>query len=158
MNPLEAAFPGLVGTDYRVTSPADDQYNCIAWAASESDRWWWPDALGTAYWPDGVRRAETPEAFATAYATAGFTSAPDDLLEPGVEKIAVFVKGGKPTHAARQLASGRWTSKLGRTEDIEHDLHALAGDIYGAVGFFLQRTRPTTPASLPTTGAAVRGN
>jgi len=142
MNPLEAIFLGLVGTDYRVTSPADDEYNCIAWAATEADRWWWPDPLGTSYWPDGVMRAETTEAFIAAYATAGFTSADDDSLQPDVEKIAVYVKAGKPTHAARQLASGRWTSKLGRAEDIEHELSALTGNVYGIVGFFLQRTQP----------------
>src|SRR5262249_6606580 len=56
MNPLELVFPNLTGTDYRVTSPADDAYNCLAWAAAESDRWWWPDALGGYYWPAGVPR------------------------------------------------------------------------------------------------------
>ena len=55
MNPLEIALPGLAGTNYRVTSPADDGYNCIAWAATETDRWWWPDPFGAGYWPeDGV--------------------------------------------------------------------------------------------------------
>jgi hypothetical protein len=39
----------------------------------------------------------------------------------------------EPTHAARQLPSGRWTSKLVLREDIEHDLHALSGEAY--VGF-----------------------
>jgi hypothetical protein len=143
MNPLEIAFPGLAGTNYRVTSPADDGYNCIAWSATETDRWWWPDPLGAGYWPEGVVRAETQEAFVAAYATIGFVSAVDDSLQPGVEKIAVYAKGGRPTHAARQLPSGRWTSKLGRAEDIEHDLPALAGDVYGAVAFILQRPRPT---------------
>ena len=33
-----------------------------------------------------------------------------------------------PTHAARQLANGWWTSKLGPSFDIEHiDLNAIAG-------------------------------
>jgi hypothetical protein len=36
MNPLEIVLPGLAGTDYRVTSPIDDGYNCIAWAATQS--------------------------------------------------------------------------------------------------------------------------
>jgi hypothetical protein len=74
-------------------------------------------------------------------------------LEPGLEKIAIFAKGGRPTHAARQLGSGRWTSKLGRAEDIEHDLRALEGEAYGAVAFFLQRPRATGRAN----GQHVRG-
>jgi hypothetical protein len=143
MNPLEVVFPELAGTAYRVTSPADNGYNCIAWAAGEADRWWWPDPLGVSYWPDGVPRAETLEAFAAAYAAVGFVPASDDSFQPEVEKVAVYARGGKPTHVARQLPSGRWTSKLGRAEDIEHDLAALAGDIYGAVAFILQRPRPS---------------
>jgi hypothetical protein len=51
----------------------------------------------------------------------------------------VYARGGKPTHAARPLSSGRWVSKLGRAEDIEHELNALAGDLYGVVALVLQR-------------------
>jgi hypothetical protein len=142
MNPLELIFPGLAGTDYRVTSSADDAYNCIAWSVHEVDQWWWPDPLGASYWPEGVPRAETSEAFTAAYSAVGFAVATDDSLQPGDEKIAVYVKDGKPTHGARQLPSGRWTSKLGRAEDIEHPLAALVGNVYGVVGFILQRSRP----------------
>jgi hypothetical protein len=46
---------------------------------------------------------------------------------------------GVPTHAARLLPSGLWTSKLGEWEDIEHDLHALEGDVYGTVALLLKR-------------------
>ncbi|MCI0637958.1 MAG: hypothetical protein L0Y72_23715 [Gemmataceae bacterium] len=42
-----------------------------------------------------------------------------------------------PTHAARQLPTGRWSSKLGPSEDIEHDLHALEGEIYGTIALKL---------------------
>lgn len=50
------------------------------------------------------------------------------------------------SHVARQLPDGRWTSKLGPDEDIEHnDLHALEGDVgvyplcYGVVIRFMRR-------------------
>jgi hypothetical protein len=46
---------------------------------------------------------------------------------------------GVPTHAARLLPSGLWTSKLGEWEDIEHDLLALEGDVYGTVALLLKR-------------------
>lgn len=39
----------------------------------------------------------------------------------------------------RQLPTGRWTSKLGQAEDIEHDLRALEGEIYRAVALILKR-------------------
>lgn len=38
---------------------------------------------------------------------------------------------GIPSHAARQLPNGRWTSKCGQAEDIEHDLRDLEGRLYG---------------------------
>jgi hypothetical protein len=47
-------------------------------------------------------------------------------------------------HAARQLPTGHWTSKLGESEDIEHRLHDLEGLIYGQVVLVLARTRPST--------------
>src|SRR5207244_363796 len=40
---LEALFPGLRGTSYRITSPPDSAYNCVAWAAGDQASWWWPD-------------------------------------------------------------------------------------------------------------------
>jgi hypothetical protein len=47
---------------------------------------------------------------------------------------------GTPTHMARQLSNGNWTSKLGDAEDIEHaQLEQLEGDIYGVAYQFLRR-------------------
>jgi regulator of protease activity HflC (stomatin/prohibitin superfamily) len=48
---------------------------------------------------------------------------------------------GIPVHAARQLPSGMWTSKLGALEDIEHQLEGLAGDRYGKIGQILKRSK-----------------
>jgi hypothetical protein len=60
-----------------------------------------------------------------------------------MEKVALFADpAGIPTHAARQLASGQWTSKLGQAEDIEHELRALEGEIYGVVALILKRPLP----------------
>ncbi len=42
---IEALFPGLMRKNYRVTSPATDVYNCIAWAAQRVSEWWWPFRL-----------------------------------------------------------------------------------------------------------------
>jgi hypothetical protein len=49
---------------------------------------------------------------------------------------------GSPTHAARQLDNGRWTSKLGELEDIEHSLRDLEGAAYGTVVQVMKRPRP----------------
>jgi hypothetical protein len=42
-------------------------------------------------------------------------------------------------HAARQLPSGRWISKLGPSEGIEHRLHDLTGMVYGALVLGMKR-------------------
>lgn len=142
MNPLEIVFPGLVGTGYTVTSLPTLEYNCIAWAAGEDDRWWWPDAASVSYWPIGVPREESIPAFAAAFATVGFAPSTNPNLEPNIIKIAIYARSGIPTHAARQLANGNWSSKLGQSEDIEHTLASLVGSIYGDVAMILANPSP----------------
>lgn len=67
----------------------------------------------------------------------------DSSLEAGYEKVAIFVKNSLPSHAARQLESGAWTSKLGPSHDIEHDaLSGVEGSEYGSVAKILRRPRP----------------
>jgi hypothetical protein len=46
------AFPYLAGDGFEKTSE-DDLYNCIAWAADDTQNWWWPDAsyaMANGYW------------------------------------------------------------------------------------------------------------
>lgn len=64
----------------------------------------------------------------------------------GMVKVALMAKAGKPTHMCRQLSNGRWTSKLGQSDDIEHELDALVGPIYGDVQCILQRPITSPPA------------
>ena len=104
----------------KITSPETVDYNCIAWAASEDFRFWWPDKTMDFFWPEGVEREETVDAFVKAYATQGFKICEHEEFEKGFEKIALYAKDGKPQHAARQLARDVWSSKLGRSYDIIH--------------------------------------
>src|SRR6266851_6783815 len=98
---FEALFPGLTGTRYQVTSPKNDVYNCIAWAAKDTQVWWWPDPGGQLYWPAGVQRAEALSAFREAFESLGYSLCSNDGLEAGFEKIALFADGqGNPKHAA----------------------------------------------------------
>src|SRR5438270_518391 len=105
-----------------------------SWTANVTTDWWWPVGTGKTHWPDGVPRVVTLEAFRAAFATLGYVICPSEELEAGFEKIALFANDqGIPRHAARQLASGRWTSKLGKMEDIDHALRDLEGTLYGSV-------------------------
>jgi hypothetical protein len=120
-----------------ITSPRTRLYNCIAFAAGETHRWWWPVA---AYWPAGIPNEETIDAFVAAFGTLGYSTCEDGNLETGFVKVAIYVdQSGTPTHMARQLISGKWTSKCGSLEDIEHDTLEILGDLYGVVTQFLRR-------------------
>jgi hypothetical protein len=139
---IEKFFPNLPIHGYSITSPATPEYNCIAWAADDNEVWWWPDPMNTAYWPPQIQREETIEAFIQAYETLGYVQCCTPDYKEGFEKIAIYEKDGKPTHAARQLINGRWTSKLGELEDIEHHaLEGLHGQAYGTVAVFMKREK-----------------
>jgi hypothetical protein len=139
----EAEFPDLNEQNHEVTSPSTNEYNCIAWAAGDQEAWWWPDSpdVGYSYWPPNVPRTATVLAFLLAYSTLGYARCEDGSLEQGFEKIALYVGVDEiPTHAARQLPDGRWTSKLGGFEDITHtSVECLHGDSYGRVSVYLKR-------------------
>jgi hypothetical protein len=136
-------LPNLDPNNHIVTSPLSPRYNCIAWAAGSTTQWWWP--VGKYYWPPDAPREETVEAFIRAYGTIGYIECEDGLLEPSFEKIAIYAvqeMGGAltPTHAAKQLSDGRWTSKLGVFEDIEHaTLENVNCKTYGEAVAYLKR-------------------
>lgn len=123
-----------------VTSAATDEYNCIAWAMDDQSHFWWPSGAG--YWP-GRRKGQsfqpTLEVFHAAFATRGYSPCVGPALEPGMQKVALYAKGTEITHAARQLASGFWTSKLGSNVDVEHELQQIEGPTYGVVVDYLSR-------------------
>ena len=56
VTPFEDLFPGLRGTPYRITSPRDRTYNCIAWAVGDTRDYWWPGDPQRTYWPVDIPR------------------------------------------------------------------------------------------------------
>jgi hypothetical protein len=138
---LHERFPGLISSLYRITSPFDPKYNCIAWAAEDTQHWWEPDPMGVCYWPDDTPRTYSLSSYASAFASLGFRPSADETTEKGFTKVALFARGSLPTHAARQISSFMWTSKLGKNVDISHELRALCGDFYGEVAVFLKKAQ-----------------
>lgn len=140
VNWIALGFPHLESEGFRPTSPQSHSYNCIAWAAGDSGRWWWPDEFGVCYWPSGVPRSATPLAFIAAFGTLGYKLCDDGKVETGVEKIAFYTgSNGNVTYGARQLPTGKWTSKLGKNIDCEHSLRGLEGSAYGRVYMFMSK-------------------
>ena len=140
--PWNASLPNLSSENHRITSPATNRYNCIAWAANCTTSFWWP--LRPGFWPQGVPRKETLDAFSAAFRTLGYEECQDGSLEHRYEKIALFALNDDgvliPTHAAKQLSNGHWTSKLGQLEDIEHEnVNDVNGPDYGTPVQFMRR-------------------
>lgn len=80
--------------------------------------------------------------FIEAYQACGFEVC-ESGFEADFERIAIYTLNGIPTHAARQLPDGRWASKLGSWEDIEHNTtKAVEEHIYGKATTFMKRKRP----------------
>ncbi len=138
---LAAFFPRLSFDSYRKTSECDPTYNCIAWAAEDTRRWWWP--MEGYYWPSDVPKELSLDAFIQLFMRLGYAPCESDEREEGFDKVALFAKAVdgslKPQHAARQLLNGRWTSKLGNLWDIEHELFDLNSDAYGQPLVFMKR-------------------
>lgn len=136
---FQKLFPRLNNSNFQINSPNTIDYNCIAWAADNNTHWWWPTPEG--YWPDSIDRSLTVQSFIDAYGTIGYRQCVDGSVESGYEKIVIYVNSlNEPTHAAKQLSSGKWTSKIGEAEDIIHDSeHCVESDIYGTVAVYLKR-------------------
>jgi hypothetical protein len=134
-------FPRLTATNHRVMSPPTPDSNCIAWSAGDTEHWWQPGI----FWP-----VPTPAddfgiaALEQVFKSLGYEDcSPNEQLEPGHEKVALYGSTEYYTHAARQIASGKWTSKLGKAEDIEHDTpDDVAGGVYGGVVEIMRRPIP----------------
>src|SRR5262249_31187994 len=124
---LERTFPNLRVSGYRTTGPATNRYNCIAWAAGDQDAWWQPE-LTDAYWPEGIPADGTVQCLVSLFQSLGYQVCASPELEQDFDRVAIYAKGAEYTHAARQLADGSWTSKLGHSMQIEHAaLDALTG-------------------------------
>jgi hypothetical protein len=147
---LEMRFPNLAAGGYDPTSdatrypPQIGAYNCIAWAAQDPSinkpqtcRFWWPEGTNV-YWPSWIADPEnTVACFIRTFSFLGYTLCDNSRLEFGYDKVALYaihttkrpinppsrwqdLTDWMPTHMARQLIDGTWTSKLGGSEDVNH--------------------------------------
>lgn len=138
-------FPRLTPDNHRITSPATTVYNCVAWAAEDVEHWWQPGIYWLPPdWPDDDFGLGALEQVFRQLGYATCDTGPG--LEPGFVKVALYGTGLTYAHAARQLPNGKWTSKLGKGEDIEHDgPEDIAGGLYGEVKEIMMKPAAATP-------------
>ena len=77
---VESNFPRLKASGaYQQRSLPDGRYNCIAFAAGETERWWWPSERAGDYWPPDSPREETLGAFIAAFTSIGYVVCSDGV-------------------------------------------------------------------------------
>lgn len=135
MSWINQQFPNADGK-HQITSEQDESHNCIAYAAGIIDEWW---SHETGYkWP--VTRSPLIESLVAVFASIGFEECKSPAIEPGFQKVALYKDGSMWTHAAKQLENGKWKSKLGPDEDIEHDsAECLCGVFYGTIHCYMRK-------------------
>lgn len=122
---LKNVFENLKDGEFEIISPFDPKYNCIAHAAGDDEKWWWTIdaemAGNDVFWFDNIPSQAKLENFILAFGKLDYRLCGNIEVGKGFEKVAVYVStkadsynpARTPTHMARQLLSGRWTSKLG---------------------------------------------
>ncbi|HAI76621.1 MAG TPA: hypothetical protein DCM08_10270 [Microscillaceae bacterium] len=133
-------FPHTEKEPFEITSPETDQYNCLAWAMHDSQRWW--DTADDDFWIE-ANRDNLLQTVIEVCQKLGFQVCEDEQLEEGYEKIALFSNDKQYcAHVARQLNNGKWTSKLGQSFDVIHSIFAIENGIYGNAAIFLKKPKP----------------
>ena len=134
----ESCFPRLAADGYRITSDPSEEQNLSV--TRRIDR-----ANGGTQRKMMFGRMVCRETILSVrlllfFSTLGYALCDSGTHEAGYEKVAIYSDGDEYTHAARQLADGSWTSKLGPDDDIEHPRpESLAGGKYGSVVRMLKR-------------------
>ena len=132
-------FPRLVRGDWCVIGNATATYNCIAWSVGDTSQWIWNqvDRYGD---NDGTVSISDFDAFYDQTMQLVPATSPTSNT-----KVALFAKGTTPTHAAAvadisSCGSVPFTSKLGRSVRMAHDLYQLeGGPTYGNVVRYYDR-------------------
>lgn len=135
-------FPNLREEDYDKRSEQTDAYNCIAYAMGDEQKYWWPTPRYGCYWPPGFERSNDLPVVIKICEVFGYRQCATGEHEQGYEKIALYENEEGVQHAAKQLQSGVWKSKIGELEDIEHvSPEVLESDDYGKVTTYMKRRR-----------------
>ena len=144
---LVKIFPKLAQDEnFKITSPASSDYNCIAFAYNIYNRWMWPNT-GESHFLDGVHYWTSGEildcnvSHFKAFELKGYSVCESCEFDPKYRKIALYVKSNSTecTHAAREQRNGFWKSKLGRDVDIQHGTpYTIENDQYGKVYCFMK--------------------
>ena len=153
-NDIISSFPGLKGdSKFKIIKKGSPDYNCHAWAAFYDSIFWTPLPYnkrpqvgfdGVTYnWPFDVANDSKISTLVEIYRNLEYEEYSDGIFEEGYRKIAIYGNDDEATHTARQLTTGKdkgsWTSKLGTSFAILHDVKSIEGKIYGEVKQYMRK-------------------
>ena len=147
---------------FDIKSDRNPLYNCIGYAMGTKAHFvalGRLDRLPWCWWPHGVATNCSPKSLIDAFAFMGFVETDNPKVEADYDKVALYEKGGKWTHAARIEEDNKYHSKLGTEYDIIH----RAGDVfhevdYGDIYAYMKRSvrdRALTQQLLPAIGTVI---
>lgn len=132
---LSSHFPRLTSDNYCIIGPRTGTYNCIAWSVSDVSQWIWNQVDNPYGNADGTVTISDFDAFYWAKHRLVPTDYPNSN-----SLVGLFATSSGPTHAALTSTSSPgcgnvpFTSKLGQSFLISHDLYELeGGSAYGNV-------------------------
>jgi hypothetical protein len=140
LDKVELFHPILRREGYEPKSDATPLYNCVAWALGRNGCWWDHSGLPGTCWPDDVPREDELENYVAVFLREGYEPCESREWEAGYEKVAIYARRGEFQHVAKSTDSGKWTSKIGEWEDVDHNtLAALEDFSFGQVYQVLRR-------------------
>lgn len=116
-------FPNLAtDSQFVIKSPATPEYNCIAFAMGIDGFWVQPYSsnIPWTWWPN-CDQGLLPDHLVKAFEALSFERCTDGHYEEGYDKVALYSKDGKWTHAAKVFDNGAlFHSKFGPCFDGTH--------------------------------------
>src|ERR1700733_11995080 len=109
---IERDFPSLTPENYKLTSNADFNYNCLAFVLGDDKNWWEPPGEFGFYWPPGFSKDLRVETAVSIIKLHGFIVEFEKHSEPTSGAVAIYAKGQEWTHFAKYTGD-QWISKLG---------------------------------------------
>lgn len=92
-------FPKLAtDKNFKLTSPINPNYNCLAWACHYNDRWMQPPSItpppldSVVYWPEDAKQGMEIECLIDAFRTKGYELCDSWEYEDKYQKVALYVK------------------------------------------------------------------
>ena len=91
-------FPNLYTEGFEIAEEPSGQYNCIAYAAEDTTKWWWPDGIN--YWPPKATLDTRTQSLMEVLAELGYEQCDASDPEDSYQKVALYeVQGDLSTRS-----------------------------------------------------------